>query len=172
VKLSSAHWVARHVVLGVALAGGFFACAVDDADWGAPRRDDPHIVFQRQEHDCGIAALATLFVLLKEKPGYDDLAMGLDAGRDGLSMYALTEAALAHGVELQGYRFRDLMMAEDAVAGGPWIALLGSGRNGHYVVVQETVGDTTFVLDPVIGSRLIKRNRFEAMWTGYALIVQ
>jgi len=147
-----------------------FACSSYDTDWTEPNRDDPSVVLQRQRDDCGVAAVTTLFGLLGKDVDYDELGNGIDIGPRGLSMRQLSLIASKHGVTTRGYKFSNVRVAMSTAEGKPWIALLGLGAGGHYVVVRSVVGDTAHVLDPSMGRRLVKRSAFEEMWTGYALV--
>ncbi len=157
------------LLLLIALWVGF-ACSNYETDWTEPRRDDPSVVLQRTRDDCGVAAVATLFGLLGKDVDYDELAKWLDIGSRGLTMRQLSLMASDHGVAAHGYRFSNVQVAMSAAEGKPWIALLGVGTGGHYVVVRSVVGDTADVLDPSMGRRFVKRRAFEEIWTGYALL--
>ncbi len=161
-------WNARLLPLVALLVG--FACSTYETDWTEPRRDDTSVVLQRTRDDCGVAAVATLFGLLGKDVDYDELARGIDVGSRGLTMLQLSLMAADHGVAARGYKLSNVQVAVSAAEGKPWIALLGFGAGGHYVVVRSVVGDTAHVLDPSMGRRLVKRRAFEKMWTGYALL--
>jgi ABC-type bacteriocin/lantibiotic exporter with double-glycine peptidase domain len=142
------------------------ACISDD--WHPPVRDD-YVVLQRRDDDCGLAAITTLLRLAGTRIGYDEVARGIAIGELGLTLREMSRITARWGVATEAYHVNRQSGWINTRTPG-WIALLGMARLGHYVVVRNVVADTVFVYDPKEGRRAMKRDRFEAEWTGYALL--
>ena len=110
--------------------------------------------------------------LIGQPQTYEDVARGLEIPRRGLSLQDLARIAADRAVSTNGYRFSNLELANSAVGGKPWLALLGSGVKRPLRRGSQVIADTVLVLDPARGMRKIKRRWFEKLWTGYALLIE
>lgn len=121
---------------------------------------------QRNDLDCGIAALVALGEFVGIDIPYDRLADSVKLTPVGSSFRELTEAAATYGLELRGYRFG----AGGAMPPAPWIGHLSLGAMGHYVVVEEVRGGRVIVFDPAIGRLGYGEAAFRELWSGNALL--
>jgi len=128
------------------------------------------VVLQQAKADCGVAALVMMLQSYHRAATYAGLKARVPADAragDGLSLAALAAIAESVGLPLDGYR-RDALHAVPVAP--PWIARLGPGSRGHYVVVDSLTPARVVLRDPAVGRLALPRGAFEEFWSGYVLV--
>jgi ATP-binding cassette subfamily B protein len=120
-------------------------------------------VIQTSAMDCGPAALAAAAQGLGVRLSYGRLREACQTDVDGTSIDALEDIAKAVGLDaVQSMAPVDhLLLPESGAAPSIVVVVLGSGMT-HFVVVWRTHGAWVQVMDPAVGRRWIRRERFLA----------
>lgn len=132
----------------------------------------------RQQYDfsCGSAALATLLTYHYEHPVTETevfqymYARGDQATiqREGFSLLDIKGYLEGHGYEADGFETTLDKLAEVSV---PAMVLINENGYQHFVVVKGLRGNEVLIGDPSMGSRILQRPRFEAMWVNSIVFV-
>jgi ABC-type bacteriocin/lantibiotic exporter with double-glycine peptidase domain len=128
------------------------------------------VVRQRNDRDCGIAALVMLLNRRGIMVSYDSVAATLPSdtlSSRGLSFQTLADLSQRHGLPLSGFKLRSLTQLH---GNPPWLVRLGEGYTGHYAVVEQATPESIVLLDPGVGRVAYSRARFDELWSGYVLI--
>ena len=128
------------------------------------------VVLQRAKADCGLAALLMMLQGYHISASYAGLTAQVPAdarASDGLSLAALAAIAESVGLPLDAYR-PDALHAVPVAP--PWIARVGPGSRGHYVVVDSLTPARVVLRDPAVGRLAFPRVGFEQLWSGYILV--
>lgn len=161
--------LAGNVPLGGGLGGAFTVnlASLPEARWDT-------VTHQRYDFSCGSAALATLMTYHYNIPTSEDqvfkemFAAGDQAKirTEGFSMLDMKRYLDKRGFQSDGFR-----MSLDRLAsiGVPAIALVDTRGYKHFVVVRGIQGDRVLLADPAIGSIVITRETFTAIWNGIVL---
>ena len=126
-------------------------------------------VRQRDQSDCGAAALATICLQHRRTVGLPRLRELAGVDKVGASMAGLKRAAEALGFGATGAKG-----TWDALVGLPMPAIAhvrNAERFGHFVVVHRVESTRVVVADPAHGLQTLDRKAFEAMWTGRVLLL-
>ncbi|MCW5622563.1 MAG: C39 family peptidase [Burkholderiales bacterium] len=132
----------------------------------------------RQQYDfsCGSAALATLLTYHYEHPVTETevfqymYARGDQAAiqREGFSLLDIKGFLEGHDYEADGFETSLDKLEEVAV---PAIVLINENGYQHFVVIKGLRGNEVLIGDPSMGSRILQRPRFEAMWVNSIVFV-
>ncbi|AFY32104.1 cysteine peptidase family C39 domain-containing protein [Calothrix sp. PCC 7507] len=148
--------------------------ATPDIDY-TPQRQKPRSIFrlwrfypfiqQQSSSDCGAACLAMISQYWGKRLSLNTLRNLARVDRLGASLQGLAAAAQTLGYDALPVR---ASLSKLESYSNPWIA---HWQGIHYVVVWQVKGDRILIADPAIGKRWLMRSRFEASWTGYALLL-
>jgi ABC-type bacteriocin/lantibiotic exporter with double-glycine peptidase domain len=123
------------------------------------------VVLQRTRTGCGMAALATLSLLLGTPKTLEELEIGMPFERE-LSMLDVRNIAAREGIALRGVFTRPTGSTRLPT---PWIAHFETPA--HYVVVTSRAGSDWIVADPAAGVFRYTDEALRRRWSGRALIV-
>ncbi|HAM31954.1 MAG TPA: peptidase C39 [Deltaproteobacteria bacterium] len=132
---------------------------------------------QRYDYSCGSAALATLL-----SSGYEDAVSEgavfqkmYEKGnkekirRDGFSLLDMKGYLESEGYQADGFRISLDKLAE---LGVPAITVLDLKGYKHFVVVKGLTEKEVLVSDPAVGTTVMARPHFEAMWNGILFLIR
>src|SRR5207253_968152 len=119
---------------------------------------------ERSGLDCGPKALELVFVRLGIRAPGEKLGQLLRVSTGGVTLEELREAAQAGRLKAWGVR---LGAGEMDTVPTPFIA---HTRMNHYLVVTRVSRQWVGYIDPHRGESLMRRERFERLWHGEALI--
>jgi len=132
---------------------------------------------QRYDYSCGSAALATLL-----SSGYEDAVSEgavfqkmYEKGnkekirRDGFSLLDMKGYLESEGYQADGFRISLDKLAE---LGVPAITVLDLKGYKHFVVVKGLTAKEVLVSDPAVGTTVMARPHFEAMWNGILFLIR
>jgi ATP-binding cassette subfamily B protein len=122
-------------------------------------------VAQEDETDCGAASLAMIGRHHGRRLSVAWLRDLAHVGAGGASMLGLTRAA-----EAAGFRWRAVSTDFAHLAGLP-LPAVAHWKGYHYVVLYEVRGERALVADPAVGRLRLRRQDFEAHWTGKLLLL-
>jgi uncharacterized protein len=133
-------------------------------------------ISQHYDYSCGSAAVATLLshhynFRVNEQQVFKAMYERGDQQkirREGFSMLDMKSYLQAEGFEANGYR---APLEELEKANMPAITLIQDNGYYHFVVVKGLRGKDVLIGDPSMGTRVIPRERFEAMWKNRILFV-
>lgn len=133
--------------------------------WLGGRRDVPW-VRQSAQADCGAACLAMVLAYHGRFVDRDEVSDALGPGRDGLTAFALIEAARSYGL-----RSRGVAVEIDQ------LDLLETGtilhwRFSHFVVFVRFARDMLHIVDPAIGPRRVSLAEVRKAFTGAAILFE
>ncbi|MFO1128487.1 MAG: C39 family peptidase [Rhodospirillales bacterium] len=133
----------------------------------------------RQAHDlsCGAAALASLLTYHYRRPvSEEEVAAAMRAAGDpakidrlGFSLLDMQRYLAGRGLAADGFRVN---LDRLAAAGLPAITLMEAEGYRHFVLIKGIRGDTVLVGDPAKGIRVLRRQAFEAAWSGIAFLIR
>jgi ABC-type bacteriocin/lantibiotic exporter with double-glycine peptidase domain len=123
------------------------------------------VVWQRESHDCGAAALKMILIHFGIAADYDSLSRRLELNSRGTSMLQIKRAAESWGLLCQGWR-----LAACDLADIPLPAILFLKRN-HFVVLDacDREGRIT-IRDPARGRLQVSCRKLETLWRGETLV--
>lgn len=127
----------------------------------APRRVP--VRMQMSTAECGAACLAMILSYHGRNTRTAECRAVCDAGRNGLSGRALSEAARSFGLNMRALKVPVQLVAEIAV---PAIAYW---KRNHYVVVERVTSAHVDIVDPAMGRRRITREEFAEDFSGIVL---
>lgn len=120
---------------------------------------------QHDETDCGAASLAMVSRHYGVQLSVGRLRDLANVGREGASMYSLAKAAESVGYTTRAVKTDYSYLSElELPAIAHW-------KGYHYIVLYESSQDHVIVGDPAIGLIKMKRQEFEAGWTGRLLLL-
>jgi len=137
--------------------GGFFVKKVKRI------RRFPH-VYQIDEMDCGVAALAMVCRYFGRAVGQARIRQLAYTSTDGTSLRGLCRAA-----EELGLAARSVKASTHNLPEMPLPAIIHWEGN-HWVVLYDVDETHVRVADPAVGLRRMPRGEFEAKWSGYAAL--
>jgi predicted double-glycine peptidase len=134
------------------------------------------VVKQQYDFSCGSAALATLLTYhydyaIDEMTAFRDMYEHGDQAKisqAGFSLLDMKNYLAKIGYDSDGFQ-SDLITLENA--GIPAIALINYRGYRHFVVVKGVRRDSVLLGDPALGTRLVARAEFEAMWDNGVLFI-
>lgn len=135
-----------------------------------------HVVRQQYDFSCGSAALATLLTFHYADPTNEQTAFAEmykqgdqeKIAKVGFSLLDMKAYLDSHGYEADGYSASLDVLAQAHVSA---IALINYRGYQHFVVVTGLKENLVLVGDPALGSRVIPRAEFEAMWPKNILFI-
>ena len=132
----------------------------------------------RQQYDfsCGSAAVATLLSFhygmpTREQAAFDEMFAHGDQARirtEGFSLLDLKRFLATRGFEADGF---ELPLEKLAEAHIPAIVLIAENGFNHFVVVKGLREGRVLIGDPIGGTRVVARPRFDALWKSRLLFV-
>lgn len=132
----------------------------------------------RQQHDysCGSAAVATLLTYHYNRPVSEAVVFKamFEVGnqekirREGFSLLDMKRVLEANGYRADGV---ETTLDELAKVGVPGIVLVQENGYNHFVVVKGLRGNRVVIGDPALGTRILPRQQFEAIWKRPILFV-
>jgi uncharacterized protein len=173
-----------HVALAVALALGIAAparageIAVETAGYTYRAQLTTlkelrfrRVVKQQYDFSCGSAAIATLLTYHYDRPTPEDAALKamFEVGdqekikKEGFSMLDMKKYLESVGYRAEGYK---VSLDKVAEVGIPGIALIKTNGYLHFVVLKGIRGDQILVGDSALGTKFIRREKFEEIWNG------
>lgn len=128
---------------------------------------------QHDENDCGAACLAEMARLF----GYDmSVAVARDyvkTDRNGTTLYGITRGAEKIGIDAQVLHGSKEELEESLKATEikfPFIAhMLVDESLLHFAIISEISDKKVNLWDPASGKKVISKNEFYRMWTGYII---
>lgn len=121
------------------------------------------VVRQRRRNDCGAAALATVLASFGRHIPLDVLERELPIEARGVSMLALRDSAVRHGLQATGWR-----VGWDAL-GSIRLPAIAFVNGDHFVVVLGASSSNVELADPARGRLRLTRRAFERRWRGEIL---
>jgi ABC-type bacteriocin/lantibiotic exporter with double-glycine peptidase domain len=124
---------------------------------------------QRDQYDCGLAALAMLAKSVGVSFTVQDLKndLQINASSRPITLLELKTLAGVHGIRAVGVFVNPRLQIP--ASRRPWIAHL-VGSVGHFVLVENWSATTVTVADPSAGRLLFDRSDFAKRWSGNALV--
>jgi predicted double-glycine peptidase len=135
------------------------------------------VVKQHYDFSCGSAAVATLLTYHYGRPTNEEAAFRAmfevgdrDAIRkQGFSLLDMKKYLASRGLRADGFR---LPLEKFAEVGIPAIALVNTKGYRHFVVIKGLTGDDVLVGDPALGTRVMNRSAFKAIWGGILFVIR
>ncbi|HEX6489286.1 MAG TPA: peptidase domain-containing ABC transporter [Candidatus Dormibacteraeota bacterium] len=118
---------------------------------------------QMEITDCGAACLAMTLGYFGREVSVAELRQATGTGRDGVTAFAIAEAARAFGLEARGVR-----VDVEELALLPRASILHWDFD-HFVVFDGLARDGVKVLDPGVGRDKVSREQFSRSFTGVAI---
>ena len=122
------------------------------------------MVWQIDETDCGAASLAIVCRHFGRAVSLARLRQLVHTAIDGTSLSALTRAATELGLAA-----RSVKASPQSLAEMPLPAIV-HWQGNHWVVLYDVDATHVRIADPALGARRLRREAFEAKWTGYAAL--
>jgi ABC-type bacteriocin/lantibiotic exporter with double-glycine peptidase domain len=123
------------------------------------------VVWQKNSHDCGAAALQMVLSHFNIASDYNDLMLRLKVNSGGTNMLHLKRAAEARGLLCSGWRLTKLDLPNIPL---PAILFV---RWNHFVVLDSySPAGTVLIRDPARGRLQITTQKLESMWGGETLL--
>ena len=124
------------------------------------------VVNQRSVNDCGVACLTNILNLNGINVSYDDVKSKIKMEQKGVSAYEIIRVSKDFGLNAVGYKNYDINDNKKT----PFIAHILNGSTQHFVVVRKILNDNVYVDDPDKGKLCIKKDDFNKIYTGIALV--
>ena len=125
-------------------------------------------VRQRDESDCGAAALAALAIHHRRPIGLEAMRDLAGTDRIGTNLRGLLQAAEALGFAAKAVKGPFEALAQVPL---PAIAQVTTEEGlGHFLVLHRVRNAAVVVADPARGVRTLTRDEFRRQWTGYLLL--
>lgn len=133
-------------------------------------------VRQQADFSCGSAALATLLTYHYAMPTVEAEVferMMIDGDqerirRQGFSFLDMQRFLATRGLQSNGYR---MPLARFEQLRVPAIALIDESGYRHFVVLRGIDDQRVLLADPNLGTRTMRRDRFERIWNGVLFFV-
>lgn len=128
------------------------------------------VVRQREQMDCGICALQSVFMYYGGYISLEKLRKECYVSNKGTTALSLVNCATKYGLTSYGLKMTPKELYEKKLP-LPLIAhvLLANGLL-HYVVIEELKKDKVFIMDPALGKRKLSLEEFFSIWTGNVLV--
>jgi len=135
------------------------------------------IILQQYDYSCGSAAVASLLTYHYGRPSKEeDVFKSMFATgdqekiqREGFSLLDMKTHLARQGLNADGFKVSLDRIAE---LGVPVITLINTGGYRHFVIVKGMDNDEILLGDPAQGVLIVKKDRFQAAWSGVALIIR
>lgn len=132
------------------------------------------VIRQQYDFSCGSAAVATLLTYHYDQPvGEEEVfkAMFKLGNQDkirseGFSMLDMKQFLDARGLRADGFR---MTLEQFTRIGVPGITLVNTQGYKHFVVVKGIEDDKVLIGDPAVGTTIVTRQDFAALWNGAVL---
>lgn len=127
---------------------------------------------QHDENDCGLACILTICKFLKIKVDENKIRRNIFLGNEGLSLYGITEVFDSVGIKsltVEGSMAELFALSEQIKL--PIIVMVRENNEYHYVVLYKTNVKKVYLWDPNRGKRIVSRNYFGSIWSGYAVYI-
>lgn len=127
------------------------------------------VVRQQDLKDCGVCSLLSI---IKYYGGYvplEKLRIDTNTSSDGTSAYQLVKAAKNYGFDSYGMKLDNIKELKDVIL--PVICHVQINNYNHFLVVYKITNDEIIVMDPAKGKVKISYRDFEAIWTGFTIIL-
>jgi ABC-type bacteriocin/lantibiotic exporter with double-glycine peptidase domain len=121
------------------------------------------VLLQLKATECGTACLAMVLSYYGRETSVAECREICDTGRDGLSARTIAEAARSCGLRVKAF---SLEPADLKYVRLPAVAHWGFD---HFVVVEKWSPRRVVIVDPAAGRRRLRREEFEADFTGVVL---
>jgi predicted double-glycine peptidase len=121
------------------------------------------IVMQSTNYSCGPAALATVLNNLGINTTEQELKVLAGTDTSGTSMYGLVHAAQSKGLNLVGSSLSIDDLSPNT------IVILTKNGTPHFSVVREVTNESVKLADPSLGNIEMSIERFNEIYSGYAL---
>ena len=131
----------------------------------APKKAVPFIA-QHTVTDCGPTCLAMVLAYFGREVRIEELREAMGCGRDGVSAFAILEAARIYDLNARGVKVE---LAD--LARLPRPAILHWGFD-HFVVFDRVASDRVHIVDPAHGARILSFEDASRYFTGVALIFE
>ncbi len=128
--------------------------------------DTQNVIFQEEENDCGIAALAMIlkhFDITKETKYLRKKARLSDIG---MTMAMCAEIAKKEGLKVKAL-YADWGIL--SICSPPLLTLV---KNSHYVIIDKVDSNRIIVRDPAVGRVIYPKTTWEKIWNGRILIFE
>ncbi len=179
---------ASQLVIGAIVATAFMAAQaqsigfIEGGDsYSIPVRSQKAARFAETQHQqfdfsCGSAAVATLLTYHYGQPtteatAFEQMFNKGDAAKirkEGFSLLDIKRFLASRGFEADGYEL-PLETLEEAHV--PAIVLITDNGYNHFVIVKGLRAGRVLIGDPSAGTRLLSRERFDALWKNRVLFV-
>lgn len=176
------------LLLAGALAAGGAGAAAGDLDYTTAGSYKLHvtsmrearfrgIILQKYDYSCGSAAVASLLTYhygrsTKEETVFKAMYETGDRERiqkAGFSLLDMKTHLARQGLEADGFK---MTLDRLAKLGVPVITLVDTGGYRHFVIIKGIDEDEVVVGDPAAGVVIVKKEKFEAVWSGVVLIIR
>ncbi|WP_227369278.1 C39 family peptidase [Halomonas sp. M20] len=156
----------------VSVAGPFGSFNVEAKSLKEMRWDN--VIRQQYDFSCGSAAVATLLTYHygQETTEVEVFKTMYQEGEkdkiqaQGFSMLDMKRYLDYRGLNADGFR---IALDDFIKIGVPAITLINTQGYKHFVVIKGTDEDEILVGDPAVGTVVVEKARFEAMWNGVVL---
>lgn len=157
-------------------AGGAYVMRLATVKEIRDRQSYRTTIRQQFDFSCGSAALATLLTYHYQRPVSEETIFRAMYGagdqekiqRQGFSLLDIKRYLETNGYAADGF---EVTLDELAEARTPALALIRENGYNHFVVVKGVRDGRVLVGDPSIGTRILKRADFEALWLERILFV-
>lgn len=130
-------------------------------------------VYQHDDNDCGLACVLTVCKYFHIKVDESSLRKKLYLGKDGLSLYGVSEVLRGKGINSYALECSvDELLQLYSVDKKPIIIMICQDDEFHYVVLLKCNSEKLYIWDPNRGRMKITRDVFETIWTGYAVKIK
>lgn len=126
------------------------------------------IVKQDGFKECGAASLLSIIRYYRGNISINKLVELTHTDKTGTNFYYLKEAANKIGLEAIGYKINNIDDVKDL--NKPFICQLIDHNYEHFVVVYAIKKNKIVMMDPAVGERIISKEEFQPLLTGYILI--
>ena len=135
------------------------------------------VIKQQYDFSCGSAAVATLLTYHYDTPTHeqDVFTKMWDVGnQEKIRQYGFSLLDMKNYLEAVGFRADGFRVPIDKLieVGIPAITLINTNGYKHFVVVKGFGEGEVLVGDPALGTRIVKRDDFDTMWSGIAFILR
>lgn len=133
-------------------------------------------VKQHDIRDCGAACLATVLLHYKSYIPLSEIREKLKVGRNGSSMYAISQVAGQYGLDAEAYNASLSEVLSDLERGELSCPIIlhtvSETGQGHFVVLMHIETQNALVFDPAVGKKKYKYRELEGLFSGYFLAIR
>jgi len=130
-----------------------------------PEINTTGIVMQTTNYTCGPASLATVLNNIGINATEQELATLAGTDENGTTMYGLSEAAKAKGLNAIGMK----LSIDDLKPNN--IVFITANGEPHYSVIREVTNESVKLADPSIGNIEMSKEKFAEVYSGNALVI-